>query len=71
MVTQLTGIGIVRCRIRDEAVHIEVMADDRHLVDNSIVAAVRTAMTSIEPGLQSVVLDEDDYRAGRSFLRVS
>lgn len=71
LVTQLTGIGIVRCRIRDEAVHIEVMADDRHLVDKSVVAAVRTAMTSIEPGLQSVVLDEDDYRAGRSFLRVS
>ncbi len=71
LVTQLTGIGVVRCRIRDEAVHIEVMADDRHLIDNRVVAAVRIAMTSIEPGLESVVLDEDDYRAGRSFLRVS
>jgi hypothetical protein len=47
------------------------MADDRHLIDNRVVAAVHIAMTSIEPGLESVVLDEDDYRAGRSFLRVS
>lgn len=71
VVSQLTGIGVVRCRIREDDVHIEVMAEDRHRMDDSVVDAVRIAMTAIEPGLQTVVLDHDDYRAGRSFLRVS
>ena len=71
VVSQLTGIGVVRCRIREDDVHIEVMAQDRHRIDQRVVESVRTAMTAVEPSLQTVVLDDDNYRAGRSFLRVS
>ena len=71
LVTQLTGVAIVRCRIREANVSIEVRGEDRHHIDPSVIAAVRTAMTSVEPELIDVSLDDDDYRAGRSFLRVS
>ena len=71
LVTQLTGVAIVRCRIREANVFVEVRGEDRHHIDASVIAAVRTAMTSVEPELIDVSLDDDDYRAGRSFLRVS
>ena len=71
VVSQLTGIGVVRCRIREDDVHIEVMAEDRDRVNDRVVDAVRIAMTAVEPSLATVVLDDENYRAGRSFLRVS
>lgn len=71
VVNQLTGIGVVRCRIREDDVHIEVMAEDRPRMNDDVVEAVRIAMHAVEPSLKRVTLDADDYRAGRSFLRVS
>lgn len=71
VIAEMTDIRVVRCRIRDDRVLIEVPDEDRHAVDAETIHAVTKTMTAIEPGLQSVDLDDKPYRAGRSFLQVS
>jgi len=44
VVTELTGIDVVRCRVRDAAVLIEVRNEDRALVTEHVIAAVHSTM---------------------------
>jgi len=71
VVTEMTGIAVVRCRVRDTHVTIEVHDGERSLITESVVHAVHTTMKAIEPGIESTQLDDQPYKAGRAFLRVS
>ncbi len=71
LITELTGITVVRCRVRDTDVLVEVGPDDRPLVTTAVLAAVQTTMASIEPEITSVALDAREYRPGRAILHVS
>ncbi len=67
-VTALTGIEVVRCRIRESAVLVEVADEHRHLVTGDVLASVGTAMQRVCPGLATPELDARPYRPGRAFV---
>ena len=71
LVTELTGVDVVRCRVRESNVFVEVPGDARELVTTEVLSAVEAAMSSIEPEIASVALDDRDYRPGRAILHVS
>lgn len=71
LVTELTGITVVRCRVRDAQVKIEVAESDRPAITPHVLASIKAAMTTIEPEIASVVLDDREYRPGRAILYVS
>jgi uncharacterized protein len=68
LIRQQTGIGVVRCRLREDQVLVEVGADDRARITPALLAEVADAMRLIEPAITSVELDAQAYRAGRSFI---
>jgi uncharacterized protein len=68
LIRQRTGIGVVRCRLREDQVLVEVGADDRARITPALLVEVADAMRSIEPAIASVELDAQAYRAGRSFI---
>ncbi len=67
LVTRLTGIRVVRCRLRDDEVRIEVGDAERDRVDAAVVDAVLTAMRGVDPAIRDAALDEEAYRPGRTF----
>lgn len=64
------GAPIVRCRIRDDRVTIEVPDEDRSVVTESVVLDVSAAMRAVESSITSVALDHHPYRAGRAVIQV-
>ncbi len=68
LVRERTGLGVVRCRVRDDAVLVEVPDVDRELVTDAILDDVATTMRSVEPSIVSVELDDRSYAPGRAFL---
>lgn len=67
LVTERTGVQVVRCRVREEAVRIEVGDADRAAITEDLVAAVLAAMRAVDPGLRTAALDPEPYRPGRAF----
>jgi len=68
LVRERTGVTVVRCRVRDDAVLVEVADTDRALVDSDVLAGLATTMASIEPSMTSVALDDGAYAPGRAFV---
>ena len=68
LIRRRTGLGVVRCRLREDHVLIEVGADDRHAITPLLLAEVADAMRLLEPAIASVELDAHAYRPGRSFI---
>ena len=68
LVRERAGVSVVRCRVRDDAVLVEVPASQRDLVDARLLAGIADTMTSIEPSIASVQLDDAEYRPGRAFV---
>ncbi len=66
IVTELTGVDVVRCRIENQIVRVEVADADRHTITPAVLAQISAAMGAHEPGL-TVTLDSDAYRPGRAF----
>ena len=71
LVKELTGLRVVRCRVRDTAVMVEVEDDARALVNASVLASVASAMTTVEPSITSVELDAAGYEPGRAFVHAA
>lgn len=61
-----TGIDVVRCRLREDVVLIEVEAKDHALITDDVIDRVAAAMRKVEPSLQRVILDDKPYRPGRA-----
>ena len=66
LLRMLTGIDVVRCRLREDVVLIEVTADDHALVTDGVMKRVAAAMRRIEPSLRGAFLDDRPYRPGRA-----
>lgn len=64
-----TGIGVVRCRVREDQVVVEVDGDARAALDDDLLDATFELMRLSEPGLASIRLDDRPYRPGRAVLR--
>ncbi|MGY1832396.1 ATPase [Geodermatophilus sp. SYSU D01180] len=67
LLTARTGVAVVRCRLREDDVRIEVPHSDRDRVTPAVVAAVLAAMRAVDPALRTAALDEQPYRPGRAF----
>ncbi|POY04837.1 ATPase [Mycobacterium kansasii] len=66
LLRMLTGIDVVRCRLREDVVLIEVRAEDAARVTDDVIDRVAAAMRRVEPSLHRVVLDDKPYRPGRA-----
>ncbi|KAA1249831.1 ATPase [Mycobacterium simiae] len=62
----LTGIDVVRCRLREDVVLIEVTAEGHARVTDEVIDRVAAAMRQVEPSLSGVFLDDKPYRPGRA-----
>lgn len=65
------GVDVVRCRVRDHEVIVEVAAEDRERVTPAVLDVVAGTMRSVEPSLGPVTLDDAPYRPGRAVLPVA
>jgi uncharacterized protein len=68
VIRELTGIEVVRCRVRENEMFIEVPREQCVLIDASVLAAVQHAVQQHEPAIVSVALDPEPYRSGRAFI---
>lgn len=68
LVRERSGLAVVRCRVRDTAVLVEVADVDRDLIDDRLLAGLADTMRSIEPSITSVELDDREYAPGRAFV---
>ena len=63
-----TGLLVVRCRVRADAMLVEVPTTDRSRIDDQLLAELAQLASSIEPGIRSVALDAAAYSPGRAFV---
>ena len=68
LVRQRTGISVVRCRVLATTVLVEVPDADRELVSADLVADLAELMSTVEPTITTVALDDRPYAPGRSFV---
>jgi uncharacterized protein len=68
LVRDRSGVAVVRCRVRENAVLVEVTDVDRDLIDDRLLAGLAVTMQSIEPSITSVKLDDREYSPGRAFV---
>jgi pyridinium-3,5-biscarboxylic acid mononucleotide sulfurtransferase len=68
LIREQTSITIVRCRIRDNRMTIEVGDADRPLMTAALLAMVHARAAEFEPDLIEALLDADAYRPGRAFV---
>jgi pyridinium-3,5-biscarboxylic acid mononucleotide sulfurtransferase len=67
LLTARTGVAVVRCRLLEDEVRIEVPDGDRGRVTPAVVADVLAAMRTVDPALRGAALDAQPYRPGRAF----
>jgi uncharacterized protein len=68
LVRERSGVAVVRCRVRESSVLVEVADKDRDLIDDRLLAGLAATMQSIEPSITSVELDDREYSPGRAFV---
>lgn len=68
LIRREAGIGVVRCRLREDQVFIEVNEDDRSRLTPALVARVAELMRTHEPAISDVLIDAQAYKAGRAFI---
>jgi uncharacterized protein len=66
----MAGIDIVRCRVREDEVVVEVPSEARAAVTDELLDDVIRTMQSIQPGLSGIRLDDRPYRPGRAVLQL-
>jgi uncharacterized protein len=67
----LTGNDVVRARVRDDDVIVEVAAEAQGSVTADALEATLTAMREEAPRLRSISLDDAPYAPGRAFVALS
>jgi uncharacterized protein len=65
------GIEVVRCRLREDQVLVEVPEADRPSITPELLARVADAMRLADPAIADATLDARPYRPGRAFLTVT
>ena len=67
IVKDMTGIRVVRARLKDNHILIEVPSADRPALSESILKQIRRAVLAKHAFIESLELDPEPYQAGRSF----
>ena len=65
---QHTGIQVVRCRIKEDEMRIEVSDEDRTKIIPELVARLREEIRLLSPAIREVCLDPHPYQPGRAFV---
>jgi len=65
-----TGIEVLRCRIREDRMYIEVGNADRDRITPALLDAVATVTARCGLQLADIRLDPEPYRPGRAFVAV-
>lgn len=65
---QQTGIQVVRCRIKNDAMHIEVANEDRSKIMPALVGRLHDEIRVISPAIREICLDPRPYQPGRAFV---
>lgn len=68
LIRQKTGIHVVRCRLREDLMFVEVEEGDRAKITSEVLAAAGDVARNENPQLVSVTLDPEPYRPGRAFI---
>ncbi len=63
-----TGIEIVRCRMRNDDMLVEVPSEDHDKINISVLDELRAEVGRTFPEITSVNLDDRPYKSGRAFL---
>ena len=66
---EITNLPVVRCRIREQEVMVEVPGPDREKITAEVLHQLSSIMQAVEPGLSSAQLDSRPYEPGRAFLK--
>lgn len=64
----LTGIRVLRCRIRGRKIMIEIPAEERSKLPESLFQDFRARAVARDPGIEDISLDPAPYKPGRAFL---
>ena len=64
----LTGIAVVRCRVRGEKMCVEVSDADREKITPELLAKLCGVVRGHKAGLNEVSLDPQPYHPGRAFI---
>lgn len=67
-VKDVTGILVVRCRVKDDLLIVEVGDDDRNQITTDLLKDLEQCAAVFEPGIKAAVLDAQAYRPGRAFV---
>lgn len=68
---ELTGLAVVRCRVRGDEVRIEVGERDRGRVTAEVVDRVADVMRALAPQIRGAALDDEPYAPGRAFVSLA
>lgn len=68
---ELTGLSVVRCRVRGDEVRIEVGRHDRDRVTAEVVDRVADVMRAAAPQIRGAALDDEPYAPGRAFVSLA
>lgn len=63
-----TGIKILRCRVKEDKMFIEVQNEDRCKINTSLIRRLQEELRMISPAISDVFLDPLPYRPGRAFV---
>ena len=68
LIKQRTGLSVVRCRVREDRLIVEVPEGDRAHIAAALLAELGVLAATFEPGITSASLDAEAYRPGRAFV---
>ena len=65
---EVTGISVVRCRVKDDQLIVEVTDDDRSFITALLLRELGELAATFEPSIQMAHLDAQSYKPGRAFV---
>jgi uncharacterized protein len=68
LIKQQTGLDVVRCRVREDRLIVEVADGDRALISPALLTELAGLACRFEPEIVSALLDDQAYRPGRAFV---
>ncbi len=67
-IREATGVKVVRARVRESQMIVEMLESERNLGSAAVLAEALRRAQSAEPGIAGIGLDPKPYRPGRAFV---
>jgi len=66
---KMTQFDVVRCRVRDNQMIIELKNDERARLQTEVIKNLKDLVTRKYPFICNVILDDREYKPGHAFIR--